>query len=146
MFFTVIVSTPKQVPPRYRHFFFTFPASSAQVTKWVLRLKSQPYPSPGMHKFAKNLTGTSKFQAPKGEIKQVPYCGPTTIGRHRTKHIRQGDLTPDICVPLPSPLPPPITKMYHVRTSIQSFKKTRNVRTNVTKRHIRITIVGEQKQ
>ena len=35
-----------------------------------------------------------------GDMKQVPYRGPTNIRRHRTNFGRHGDLAPGICVPL----------------------------------------------
>jgi len=36
----------------------------------------------------------------KGDIKQVTYCGPTTIKHNRAKFSHHGELTPGICAPL----------------------------------------------
>jgi hypothetical protein len=36
----------------------------------------------------------------KGDMKHVPYWGPNSIRRHRTKFSLQGDMAPAICEPL----------------------------------------------
>jgi hypothetical protein len=45
--------------------------------------------------FSKNLTVTSKFWTPMGDMKQVPYVGPTNTRCHVTQVCRPGFVRPD---------------------------------------------------
>jgi hypothetical protein len=53
-----------------------------------------------MHKFPKISEAPKNSRHQKGEMKQVPYTGPSNIRHHRTKFSRYGDLEPEIYAPL----------------------------------------------
>jgi hypothetical protein len=54
-----------------------------------------------VHKCSPNEEVDAKFYVRhKGDIKQVPYCVPTDIRRHRAKFSGHGDLALGICAPL----------------------------------------------
>jgi hypothetical protein len=54
----------------------------------------------GLHRFSKIRELSQDTRCQLGDIKQVPYWGPTNVRRHRTKFNSLGDLSLGICAPV----------------------------------------------
>jgi hypothetical protein len=75
---------------------FVYSLSTPMGRSWIFQPLDQ-----GCTNFPKMQQPIQNSRGQKGDMKRVPYSGPTNIRFHCTNSRRQGDLAQGICVPLP---------------------------------------------